>query len=125
MLSAYDKRFCYYAPPFRVLILLSTMEIRVGKSTATTLVVPNKPFAAVVGGSSLVTIVAKAPSSNRGEPALFFSDEEISQVSSPFNFALISKFSHGRPSLPNIRAAINSIGLRLLSRWVYTIKSIF
>lgn len=64
--------------------------------------IPNvgKSFADVVGsGRSSAAIALKVPRVYRGEPALFFSDEEIASLSSPFQFSLIGKFSHSRPSL--------------------------
>lgn len=49
-----------------------------------------KSFAEVVGGSSSPSILHKSPDTHRGEPALFFSDEDIASLSFPFRFALSS-----------------------------------
>lgn len=43
---------------------------------------------------------------------MFFSEEDIVNLASPFKFALVGKFSHGRPSLPEIKAALEKFGLK-------------
>ncbi|KAM7481236.1 hypothetical protein LguiB_005819 [Lonicera macranthoides] len=36
---------------------------------------------------------------------MFFLDEDIDRLASPFKFSRIGKFSHGRPSISDISAA--------------------
>ena len=72
----------------------------------------SKTFADVVGNSSSSDISLKTPGSHRGEPAVFFSDEDVALLSSPFKFALVGKFSHGRPSIAEIRSVFETIGLK-------------
>ena len=71
-----------------------------------------KPFAEIVGGSRSPSIVLKPPGVYRGEPATFFSKEDIANLLPPFQFTLVGKFSHGRPSLKEIHSALNSIVLK-------------
>ena len=71
-----------------------------------------KSFAEVLGGSKPTSIALKSPSTHRGEPAMFFTSEDIVSLSSPFQYALIGKFSHGRPAISKIKSALDSIGLK-------------
>lgn len=73
---------------------------------------PAKTFAAIVGETSSSSISRKVPGKYRGEPAIFFTEYEISKLASPLKFARIGKFSHGRPSITEIRSSIDSIGLK-------------
>lgn len=43
---------------------------------------------------------------------MFFTSEDIASLSSPFKYALIGKFLRGRPTIPDIKSAIDSIGLK-------------
>ena len=74
--------------------------------------IATKSFAAAIGNTRSTSIPHKSPSIHRGEPALFFSDEDIAALSSPFKFALIGKFSHGRPSLAVIKSTFETFGLK-------------
>ena len=84
-----------------------------------------KSFANVVVGGGSVKLDLKVPSSHKGEPTVCFSSEDIVKLSSPLKFALVGKFSHGRPSLPEIRKAMESFGLKAVFQVVYWIRSIF
>lgn len=71
-----------------------------------------KSFADVGGGNRSAAIELKKPSMHRGEPAMVFTKEDIEILPASFKFALIGKFSHGRPSIPEIHKVFDSIGLR-------------
>lgn len=71
-----------------------------------------KSFAEVVGKARSPSIPLEPPATHLVEPALFFSEEDIDNLASPFQFALIGKFSHGRPVLAEIRAAFESFSLK-------------
>ena len=74
---------------------------------------PTKTFADVVGRFKITeTLNLKELGVHQGELALFFTDEDIENLATPFQFALIGKFSRGKPSLPGIRATFDSIGFR-------------
>ncbi|KAF8377045.1 hypothetical protein HHK36_030417 [Tetracentron sinense] len=49
------------------------------------------------------TMMVKKPSVFQGEPALFFSSEEIEESSTPFRFTLIAKCAFGRPSSDDLK----------------------
>nr|XP_027109270.1 uncharacterized protein LOC113729143 [Coffea arabica] len=46
----------------------------------------------------------------KGEPAVMFSEEDIAKLAAPFQFAVVGKFSHGRPNLDAIRKSFTTIG---------------
>lgn len=46
------------------------------------------------------------------ENRIFFSEEDIAIHSSFFKFGLIGKFSHRRPSLPELKSALETIELK-------------
>ena len=73
-----------------------------------------KSFAVVVGSSSQssLPVPLKSPSSLKFEPAIFFSDDEIERLASPFKSALVRKFSHGRPSMEFIRKSFLTFRLK-------------
>lgn len=73
---------------------------------------PSKSFAEIVGKSTPASIPLKAPSSFHGEPATFFSEEDNINLSSPYQFSLVGKFSHERPSMPELKVAFETIGLK-------------
>ncbi|GAV80677.1 DDE_4 domain-containing protein, partial [Cephalotus follicularis] len=53
--------------------------------------------------SSQLSIPLKNLSMFRGEPSIFFSQNEISSLALPFKHALVGKFSHGRPPMEEIQ----------------------
>lgn len=57
-------------------------------------------------------IPLRKPTTFKGRPAIFFSNDNIQKLSAPFRFALVGKFSHGRPPMNEIRLSIESIGLK-------------
>ncbi|XP_071906094.1 uncharacterized protein [Coffea arabica] len=75
-----------------------------------------RSFAAVLqnqtSSSSLSPCKIKIAAQFRGEPAVLFSEEDIAKLSAPFKFAVVGKFSHGRPSLEVIRKACSAIGFK-------------
>lgn len=48
----------------------------------------------------------------KGEPAIYFSQKEISLLVEPFRFTLICKFTQGKPSMEAIRKEFRTIGLK-------------
>ena len=48
----------------------------------------------------------------RGEPAVTFTIDEIQSLASPFRFALVGKFSKGRPSMEALRKEFLTIGYK-------------
>ncbi|KAI5677247.1 hypothetical protein M9H77_08197 [Catharanthus roseus] len=57
-------------------------------------------------------LVVKLPSQFKGESAVFFDKKEINSLAEPFNLSLIGKFSHGRPSLDNLRWEFHTFGFK-------------
>ncbi|KAF8395616.1 hypothetical protein HHK36_019566 [Tetracentron sinense] len=80
---------------------------------------PPPTYAAVLGKQSSIaspspSIPIKKPGSYRGEPVIFFSEEESSIVAEPLQLALVAKCSYGRPSLDDIKTHMKKTeGLRL------------
>ncbi|KAF8395518.1 hypothetical protein HHK36_019466 [Tetracentron sinense] len=81
---------------------------------------PNSTFsyADIVGKQSLITssssIPLKSLSTYKGEPAIFFSDEENNVLAKPHALSLVAKCSYVRPSLDDIKAhMMKSEGLRM------------
>ncbi|XP_071925054.1 uncharacterized protein [Coffea arabica] len=62
--------------------------------------------------SSLSPCKIKTAAQYRGEPTVLFSEEDIAKLSAPFKFAVVGKFSHGRPSLDVIRKSFSAIGFK-------------
>nr|XP_027103174.1 uncharacterized protein LOC113724473 [Coffea arabica] len=56
--------------------------------------------------------IVREPSTYRGQPAIFFTEEDVQQLSQPFCYSLIGKFSKGRPNMENLRKAFHSIGFQ-------------
>ncbi|KAF8412018.1 hypothetical protein HHK36_004577 [Tetracentron sinense] len=56
-----------------------------------------------VGGSSPAIIPIKQPTTYKGEPALFFTEDETKLLPSPHRLTLVAKCSYGRPSLDIIK----------------------
>ncbi|XP_027071974.1 uncharacterized protein [Coffea arabica] len=48
----------------------------------------------------------------KGEPAILFSKKDIAKMVAPFKFAIVEKFSHGRPSLDAMRKSFSTIGFQ-------------
>lgn len=69
---------------------------------------PRKSFAQIVleaGDRPKVPIQVKPPGfTDQGEPAVYFSAEEIQASCEFFKFAVVAKCSYGRPSIPEIRS---------------------
>ncbi|KAF8389111.1 hypothetical protein HHK36_025797 [Tetracentron sinense] len=83
---------------------------------------PDPPsYAAIVGRQtssqaiqSQITLPFKKPGIFKGEPALYFTEEESCLLATPHRFTLIAKCSYGRPPLDVIKAHMKkSEGLRL------------
>ncbi|XP_027169406.1 uncharacterized protein LOC113769130 [Coffea eugenioides] len=55
---------------------------------------------------------AAQEATHKGEPALIFPQAAVEALTSPFRFALIGKFSRGRPKLEEVRKFIASLDLR-------------
>ena len=63
--------------------------------------------------SSLETRQVQATlAKHRGEPAIVFNAKDISAIASSFRFSLVSKFSKGWPTLPDLRKFFLSLDLR-------------
>ncbi|KAF8396048.1 hypothetical protein HHK36_017660 [Tetracentron sinense] len=56
----------------------------------------------------LVSVPVKKPSIHQGEPAIFFSAEEIEITSKQWKLCLVAKFLNGRPLLEEIRSYIRT-----------------
>ncbi|KAF8390845.1 hypothetical protein HHK36_023144 [Tetracentron sinense] len=81
---------------------------------------PPLSFAAVVGRQKQdaehhqATIPIKKPATYKGEPALFFSEDETKLLAAPHRLSLVAKCSYGRPSLDVIKTFMKkSAGIRL------------
>ncbi|KAF8378755.1 hypothetical protein HHK36_030104 [Tetracentron sinense] len=83
---------------------------------------PDPPsYAAIVGRQtssqaiqSQITLPFKKPGIFKGEPAIYFTEEESCLLATPHRFTLIAKCSYGRPPLDVIKAHMKkSEGLRL------------
>ncbi|XP_027156068.1 uncharacterized protein LOC113766259 [Coffea eugenioides] len=48
----------------------------------------------------------------KGEAAVIFSKAEVDKLATPFRWALVGKFSHGRPSLEGIRKFFSTLNLK-------------
>lgn len=73
---------------------------------------PRKSFVDIVGRNSGSVIKLKTSDLHKGEPAVFFSKDEIGKMASTFKLALVWRFSHRRPPLAEIRFALTAIGLK-------------
>ncbi|XP_052295304.1 uncharacterized protein LOC127901763 [Citrus sinensis] len=75
---------------------------------------PCKSFvdAAVESQRAAPAIAFRQSSTHRGEPAIFFSEEEINIMAAPFKLALVGKFSFGRPPIDVIRKFFVALGLK-------------
>src|SRR4051812_27952749 len=51
-------------------------------------------------------------STYRGEPTLMIPQKMVEVLSKPYQFALVGKFSHGRPTMDRARLIFNKLGLK-------------
>ena len=56
--------------------------------------------------------VQATPSMHKGEPAILFSQDALDKLVAPYRFALVGKFSRGRPKLEDIRTFLLKLDLR-------------
>nr|XP_027083516.1 uncharacterized protein LOC113705806 [Coffea arabica] len=49
---------------------------------------------------------------HKGEPAVFFSREDIVKLAAPYKFVVVGKFSHGRPKLDDVRRFFSTLNLK-------------
>jgi len=70
---------------------------------------PSRTFADVLSSSTNEAPI-RPPERYKGMPAVTFSDEDIQYFASDFKFALIGKFSKGRPSMAVLRKSFELIG---------------
>lgn len=75
-----------------------------------------KSFAEVVGKTKTTSIPLKAPVSHCGEPAMFLYEDDITNLASPFQFALVGKFSHSSPSLLETKTAFETFWFEISIR---------
>ncbi|KAL9407486.1 hypothetical protein AB3S75_046100 [Citrus x aurantiifolia] len=78
------------------------------------IVQPCKSFVDVTTGSqsSDPAIAFRQSSTHKGEPTIFFTEEEINIMVAPFKLALVGKFSFGRPPIDIIRNFFVALGLK-------------
>ena len=64
--------------------------------------------------SSLLTVgeAVKEPSSFKGKPTVFFSDEDVHMLSSPFKFTLVGKFSKGCLNMEDLCKSFQTVGFK-------------
>lgn len=71
---------------------------------------PRRSFAQVLIESNRrakVAIPIKAPSfTDLGEPAVFFSKEDVQSSLVPLSFSIVAKCSYGRPAIPKIKSCL-------------------
>lgn len=79
-----------------------------------------KSFAELFSSSSSSISTIKPSQYFKGEPALFFTEEEIKKTSAPCVLSLIGKFFYDRPNMEAIRKAVQTIGLKgsILIGWL-------
>lgn len=70
-----------------------------------------KSFPEVIDKSRPINISLKAPGSYRGGH-VFFSEEDVSNITSPFQFFFVKKFSHGQLSMLEINAIFETFSLK-------------
>lgn len=57
----------------------------------------------------------KAPTTYKGKPSVvFFSQKDIAKASALFHFAIVGKFSHGRPKIEDIQKFFASLNLKIM-----------
>ena len=71
----------------------------------------NKSFSDIFAQSEKPLLNVKATrSSHRGEPAISFAQEDLDNLTLPFTFTLVGKFSKERPSMEVIWKFFSGIG---------------
>ena len=73
-----------------------------------------KTFAALFseGSPQSVFSVKAASSTHKGRPALLFSQDALERISTPYKYALVSKFSRGRQKMEGVHKFFLSLDLR-------------
>ncbi|XP_027118705.1 uncharacterized protein [Coffea arabica] len=71
-----------------------------------------RSFSQLFSQPSSSPIQLRPVTSYKGEAAVIFSREDADRLASPFRWALVGKFSHGRPSLEDIRKFLATLNLR-------------
>ncbi|KAH9684252.1 protein WVD2-like 3 [Citrus sinensis] len=75
---------------------------------------PLRLFVDVTTGSQRTdpVIAFRQSSTHKGEPAIFFTEEEINIMAAPFKLSLVGKLSFGRPPIDVIRKFFVALGLK-------------
>lgn len=72
-----------------------------------------KSFSELFDASAQLALrICASSSTHRGEPAINFSQANLVRLAAPFKFALVGKFSRGRPSMDEARKFFRSLDLR-------------
>ena len=71
-----------------------------------------KSFSQLFSQPSTSPIQIRQASVYKGEAAVIFSREDVNKLAVPFRWALVGKFSHGRPSLEDTRKFFASLNLK-------------
>ena len=71
-----------------------------------------KSFSQLFSRPSTSPIQIRQATSYKGEAAVIFSRADAEKLAAPFRWALVGKFSHGRPSLEDIRKFFASLNLK-------------
>ncbi|XP_071923206.1 uncharacterized protein [Coffea arabica] len=71
-----------------------------------------KSFSQLFSQPSHSPINLQSVTSHKGEAAVIFSKEEADKLAVPFRWALVGKFSHGRPSLESVRKFFSTLNLK-------------
>ena len=71
-----------------------------------------KSFAQLFSQPVESPIQVKPTTKYKGEAAVIFSKAEADKLASPFRWALVGKFSHGRPSLEGVRKFFSTLNLK-------------
>lgn len=70
----------------------------------------NKSFSSLFSRPAVDEVLPIKPvASFKGDPALFFSADEVRALAKPFDLALVGKFSYGRPSMAALRKEFHTI----------------
>ncbi|XP_027150383.1 uncharacterized protein LOC113750625 [Coffea eugenioides] len=79
-------------------------------SSRTAVEFQSKSFASLSSSSSGPRVQGVV-SSHRGEPSVSFSMEDIERIAAPFQYALVGKFSRGRPIMDDLRKFFHALDL--------------
>ena len=71
-----------------------------------------KSFSQLFSQPSASPIQLRPVTTYKGEAAVIFSKEDADRLAAPFRWTLVGKFSHGRPTLEDIRKFLASLNLR-------------